>query len=156
MRALASLAALYVLVACDPATLGGIAVTPTSRAISAETRDTAVAVASRVALQVGLEHWSLDSSEAADFGSDCYRRNTLLVCTQPTSRSVEVHMREFPSAHWSPLADSLRHALLDSLRSRLSGVSVRFCNWRGAPGTRIPVADAKIPHSGLLPGIAGL
>lgn len=108
-----------------------IAVTPNG-ADSLTTRNAAFTVEETVSRQFGLTPYAYPDRSTlgftACFGHDPVSRG-LLVCGKTKEQEVQFLLTQ-TSGRFTQHADSLRRALLDSLRGRFGEHAVRECTWR--------------------------
>jgi hypothetical protein len=110
----------------------GIAVSLDSTLSPDSARAVAFALGARVGEQFGLipfKSAAHDSALYASFGG-CYDQRQLILCGKTKERDVQFRLIETMRTAFSRHADSLRVALLDSLRSHFGNQSVRECRWR--------------------------
>lgn len=115
--------------ACDPATNGGITVTPQPERSADSTRQIARAIAARVAAQSGLQPWAPGSGPADSTDHQCFVSGTLTLCSVPVRGGMAFRILQLHKFHFDTRAKALRNALLDSLRNRFGESSVRLCDW---------------------------
>ena len=104
-----------------------VAVVP-SEAIGADgTRDSVVAVVTRVAQHYGADEIKPDY-EPEEHWVRCFFVRSVLLCAKPNKGETQLHMYGRPVSR--PWLDSLHHELLDSLRKGFGQTAVRECGWR--------------------------
>jgi len=120
-----ALCLVLLLVGCDPAVASSFRLTPapTVLALSEPVRANALAAVARLALRYGLAPYEGGDKECERvwFAYNYPRaprqvRGGLSVCALlPADGSLEIRIAEGITKRWSPKADSLRHALADTL-----------------------------------------
>lgn len=104
-----------------------VAVVP-SKALGADgTRDSVVAVVTRIAQRHGAKEFMPDQAE--EHWVRCFMvKGAIMLCGKQNKGETQLHMYTRPGARvW---LDSLNHEVLDSLRSGFGKTSVRECGWR--------------------------
>jgi hypothetical protein len=113
-------------------TTTGIAVRPSALVDSTTLAESAFAVVGRVTQQHGLLPRSPAKLGLNDL-SMCYKRDyqnrDLVLCGKTKNTEVHFMLRESMTSQFTPQADSLRRALLDSLRIHFGDQFVRECKW---------------------------
>ena|SRR5947209_5830207 len=134
---LARLFALLVLLVVCTATsctrTTGIAVRPSVSLDSGSLADTAFALVARLSKQHELTPYTVAGLSEEGLNT-CYSRSyddkQLLLCGKTKDGEVQFMLREYMTSQFTPHADSLRNALLDSLRAHFGEQSARECKWR--------------------------
>lgn len=115
-------------------TTTGIAVRPSALVDSTGFAESAYAVAGRVSQQHGLAPRS-----PAELGLNpdlrvCYKRddenNHVVLCGKTKHTEVHFMLRYITTSQLTPQVDSLRKALLDTLRIHFGDPFVRECRWK--------------------------
>ena len=110
----------------------GIAVRPSALVDSAALADSAYAVVGRVSQQHGLLRRSTQELGLNDL-SICYKRDYenrgVVLCGKRKHGEVHFMLSESMTSQFTPRVDTLRRALLDSLRVHFGDLSVRECKW---------------------------
>lgn len=117
---------------CVKGTAIAVAVAPDSALSPDSARTVAFGLAARVSEQFGLRPYQYadeDSALRAGF-SKCYHQPHVVLCGKTKEREVQFRLLEMMKTVFTPHADSLRLALLDSLRGRFGDHAVRECKWR--------------------------
>ena len=111
----------------------GIAVRPSALVDSATLAESAYAVVGRVSQLYGLVPRSPMELGLKDDLSMCYKRDyegtDAVVCGKTKHAEVHFMLRQVMTSAFTPQVDSLRMALLDSLRVHFGDLSVRECKW---------------------------
>lgn len=111
----------------------GIALRPNALDDSTTLAESAYAVVGRVSRQYGLVQRS-----PAELGlqfdlSICYKRDDenvdVVLCGKSKRGGVHFMLRESMTSHFTPPVDSLRRAVLDSLRRKFGDQAARECKW---------------------------
>jgi hypothetical protein len=114
-------------------TMTGIAVAPSKSPDSGSPAESAFALAARVSQQHGLLPRSPQELKLNDL-STCYEQDyqngRLLLCGKTKNSEVHFMLSESMTPRFTPHADTLRQALLDSLRAHFGQLSTRECEWK--------------------------
>ena len=129
MRSLAVLG-LCVVAACDPILTRGIALAPNPATAPDTALRDALAVGARVAVRHGLVAFESPRDEAR--WDQCYRKDWVHLCGRVTDREAQFQLMQ-SGFRLTPLADSLRRELTDSLRARFGAEFVHECAWTVEP-----------------------
>jgi hypothetical protein len=131
LRCVWTLAVVTVCSASSCATTTGVAVAPGNSLDSVSVAES-FAIAARVSQQYGLVARSPKEPTLKAL-SMCYEQDyqgrEILLCGKTKNSEVHFMLRETMTAQLTPHADSLRKALVDSLRARFGALSARECKW---------------------------
>lgn len=125
-------------VACDPIRIGGIALAPSPTAPLDSVSQSAFALTARVAARHGLDR-VVPPKEAATEWQQCFGKTGFLLCGELFEGEVQFQLSDWHRSKWSPLADSVRQDLMDSLQAEFGQQHVHECDWRGQPGSRTSI-----------------
>jgi hypothetical protein len=120
------------LAACDPVQSFGIVVAP-QPVLSDSSRNRAFALAALVARSHGLS--TAPDNARAEGWQQCYAKagKSFTLCGRSTDREVQFQLFEALSGRLSPVADTVRREVTDSLRAQFGAQSVRECRWSEHP-----------------------
>ena len=121
--------------ACDPMIGSGISVSPSPGVDSTSLESRVLWTAESVARRHSLRR-EVDFAHVENNGwKECFHGGQLRLCGKASGNTTQLLLTEFPSFHFSPLAESIRRELADSLRVRFDSQRVRECEWNGRTGT---------------------
>ena len=122
-------------VACDPVRYATFAVAPRSAVATDSAGHAALAIIARVAGRHGLRATApTDATGRNDNGWDvCFTEATLFVCAKRTGPEVQFQTRQALRPRFTLWADTLRRALIDTLRAEFGARQVRACRRSDCP-----------------------
>lgn len=137
MRALLPLVlAGFLVIACDPVAGAGvgIAIAPRPSAAPDSVSQVAFALAARISMRHGVP--AIDPRQTGEEGwGTCFERGKFYLCGKQVGSETQFHSWQW-GLFFSPLADSVRRELLDSLRTEFGPSNVRTCNWQSVGNLR--------------------
>ena len=98
------------------------ALTPRPELSADSARVLARPVVARVAAQFGLQAWGSQNDSVQP--PPCYFRETLILCESVTAGEFRLQFRQARTTKFSPWADSVRNAVVDSLRHQFGSFTV--------------------------------
>ena len=115
--------------ACDPVQSAAIAIAPRPEVPVDSARQSALAVVSRVVGRHGLE--PILPPESWEW---CFGKSSVILCGKVLDLEIQFRLSQWIG--FSPLADSVRRDLVDSLEAHFGERRVRQCEWRQARDRR--------------------
>ena len=107
----------------------GVAIAPSPSVPADSVAHTGLGIAAAVAAKFGLEASSPRSPEDTDW-LQCFAKETLWLCGKLQGGELQFQFTQAMTTRLTPWGDSVRVALLDSLRSRFGQYSARECEWK--------------------------
>lgn len=107
---------------------GAVAVAPSGVLGPDGTRDSVVAVVTRIVRRHGAKELE-PGFQPEEHWVKCFEVGTLFLCGKEYKGETQLRMYEPRPGHFSPSADSVHGELLDSLRKAFGQTAVRECPW---------------------------